>query len=64
MAFKNNVLPIPLSSIAASTFSGAYQLLSAAGGIPNACIFIRIVNNSSKDVTISYDGTNDHDFVP
>jgi len=63
MAVKNIVLPIPLSSINSSTFSGAYQLLSGAAGITNACIILRIVNNSTMDVTVSYDGTNDHDYV-
>jgi hypothetical protein len=64
MAVKNIVLPIPLSSIASSGMSSSYQLLSATAGIPHSCIMIRIVNNSNKDVTLSYDGTNDHDYIP
>jgi len=64
MAVKNIVLPIPLSSINSSAFSGAYQLLSGAAGITHACIILRIVNNSTMDVTVSYDGTNDHDYIP
>ena len=24
----------------------------------------RIINNSTDDVTVSYDGTNDHEYVP
>lgn len=64
MAVKNIVLPIPLSSVASSTFLGAYLLLSATTGLPHPCIIIRIVNNSDTDATISYDGVNDHDFVP
>lgn len=64
MAVKNIVLPIPLSSINSSTFTGAYQLLSGAAGITHACIILRIINNSTMDVTVSYDGTNDHDYIP
>lgn len=63
MAKKNIVLPIELSSISSSTFTGSYQLLSAADGIPSSCIIITFINNSNRDVTVSYDGTNDHDFV-
>jgi hypothetical protein len=61
---KNSIAPIPLTSIDSATFTGAYQLVSGAGGLTNACFLIRIINNSTKDVTISYNGTNDHDFVP
>lgn len=63
MAVKNSIAPIALSSINSSTFTGSYQLLSAASGIAHACSLIRIVNSSNVGVTVSYDGTNDHDFV-
>ena len=60
---KNTVLPIPLTSIDSATFTGAYQLLSAAAGLPFPVIMLHIVNNSTVSITISYDGTNDHDFL-
>jgi len=60
MAVKNIVAAVPLSSIAASTFSGVYQLVAT---LPQACFLLRFVNNTSKDITVSYDGTTDHDFV-
>lgn len=60
---KNFVLPIPLSSINSATFTGSYQLLSAAAGLPQPCFLVRIINFSSVPVTVSYDGVNDHDFV-
>jgi len=63
MSYQNKVLPIPLSSIDSSTFTGSYQLLSAAGGLPNACVMLHIANNSSVGVTVSYDGTHDHEFI-
>ncbi len=63
MAFKNKVLPIPLTSIDSATFTGSYQLLSGAAGITNPAIMLHIANNSNVGVTISYDGTNDHDFL-
>lgn len=63
MAFTNKALPIALSSIDSATFTGAYQLLSATAGLPQACTQLHIVNNANVDITISYDGTNDHDFL-
>lgn len=63
MAYKNYLLPIALSSINSATFSGAYQLLSATAGLPKACVMLHIVNNSDVSITISYDGTVDHDFL-
>jgi len=63
MAVKNSIKAIPLSSIDSATFTGAYQLLSGAAGITNACFMLRITNNSTVPVTVSYDGVNDHDFV-
>ncbi len=63
MAYKNYVLPIPLSSINSATFTGNYQLLSGAAGITHATIMLHIANNSNVSITISYDGTNDHDFL-
>jgi hypothetical protein len=63
MAYKNKVLPIPLSSIDSATFTGAYQLLSPAAGLARPAIMLHIVNNSNVSITISYDGVVDHDFL-
>jgi hypothetical protein len=63
MAYKNTVKAIALTNIASSTVTGSYQAINTSG-LPNPCIIIRIINNSSKDVTVSYDGVNDGEFVP
>lgn len=63
MAYVNKVSPIPLSSIDSATFTGAYQLLSGAAGITAGCTQLHIVNNANVSITVSYDGTNDHDFL-
>ncbi len=52
-----------MTSIASSTFTGSYQAINSTG-TTEPCIIYKIVNNSTVDVTISLDGTNDHDFVP
>lgn len=64
MATKNIVLPIAMTSLDSATFTGSYQLLSAAAGIPAACTIVRFINDSNRDVTVSFDGVNDHEFVP
>lgn len=62
MSVKNCIKAIPLSSISATTFTGAYQAINA--GLPFACTVLRITNNTNGGVTISYDGVTDHDFIP
>jgi len=60
---KNYVAAIPMTSIDAATFTGNYQAINAAG-LPEACMLVRLINDSNRDVTISYDGVNPHDYVP
>jgi hypothetical protein len=63
MSVKNCVKAIPLTSIDSSTFTGSYQAINT-GGLPFPCYIIRINNDSTENVTISYDGTTDHEFLP
>lgn len=62
MAIKNSVKAIPLTNIASSSVSSSYAAINASG-LPQACIIIRINNASNKDITVSYDGVNDHEYV-
>lgn len=59
----NYINQIPLTSIDSSTFTGNLQAVNSAG-FPNTCSIIRIINDSDRDVTISFDGTTNHDFLP
>lgn len=63
MASLNESLrPETIRSIDSATFTGSYQALGTALAHPSrAC---KWTNNSNKDVTISWDGTNDHEFIP
>jgi len=54
---------IEIASIDSSTFTGNLQAINTAG-LPNSCSIIRIINNSDRDVTVSYDGSTNHDFLP
>ena len=61
MKEKNAVLPIEMTSYNVAGFDGSFKVINT-DGLPEACDILRITNDSSVDVTISYDGTNDHDF--
>lgn len=63
MSVRNTMLPVSLGTLAASSLSTSYAAINSSG-LSQACAIIRIINNSNQDITISYDGTNDHDFVP
>lgn len=63
MAVRNSVSAITLTSIDSATFTGAYQLINT-NGLAQACFLLRLVNNSDRIVTISYNGTTDNDIIP
>ncbi len=54
---------IPMTSISSTTFTGSYQAINSTG-TTQTCFVYKIVNNSTVDVTVSLDGTTDHDFYP
>lgn len=56
------IYPNPLQSIASSTLTSSYKAIGNALAYPAR--LIKIVNDSTEDVTVSWDGINDHDFVP
>jgi len=60
---QNQLKPIPLTSINATTFDGTYKVINT-NGLDKACSIIRIINDSAVDVTVSYDGSTDHDYIP
>jgi hypothetical protein len=62
MAYTKQLAYEALRSIDSATFTGSYQLLGTALTHPGA--IVKLLNNSSKDVTISIDGVNDVDFAP
>jgi hypothetical protein len=62
MSVKSNVLPIALSSFNTTGLSSTYQAINSSG-LGQACFFLRIVNDSNQDITVSFDGSSDHEFV-
>jgi hypothetical protein len=59
---QNSVKPFILSSKASSTVNGTYAALNSPGFIQSP-FFIRITNASNEDITVSYDGIHDHEYV-
>jgi hypothetical protein len=64
MAVRNSVYAIPALSVDSATFAGAFVPLTAITGLPQACFLLKIVNNSTVGVVVSYDRLTNHDFVP
>ena len=59
---KNRLLAIGLTSFDTSLFDGSFDAINPSGLDAAGCM-LRIVNNSNKDVTVSFDGTTSHDLV-
>ena len=59
----NKVLAIPMSTKASAGVISGFTAINAAG-LPQACFLLKVVNNSSMDVTVSYDGSTAQDYVP
>lgn len=63
MAYANVIEPIPLASFDTSTLTGSYQAIDASG-FDSPCVIVKMYNGGSVAVTVSWDGTNDHDYMP
>jgi hypothetical protein len=59
----NKVQAATLATKAGSALSSSYAAINA-NGLPEPCFLIRITNTTSGVVTISYDGSTDHDIIP
>lgn len=57
-----NINAIPLSSLNAASLTANYQSLNGTG-LDEACLFVRICNASTADITLSFDGIEDHEFL-
>ena len=51
-----------LRSVSATTFTGSYQVLGTP--LSNPARVIKLVNDSSVLVTVSYDGVTDQEILP
>lgn len=62
MSVKNSIHAVPLASFNSASVSGMYQPI-ITGGLAKSCYVLRIINASTKDITISFDGSNDADYI-
>jgi hypothetical protein len=60
---KTNVKALTMATFNTTGLTTAYQSANGAG-FSNAIFFLRIVNDSDRDITISYNGVADHDYIP
>lgn len=60
---QNSVKPLLLATKASSTVSGTYAVVNGLG-FAAAPFFVRIINASSQAVTVSYNGIDDHEYIP
>lgn len=63
MSLKNKISAVELFFIASTVMDDDYQSINSLG-LPYPCFLVRVINNSSEDVTVSYDGVTDNDFIP
>lgn len=56
------IFPETLRSIDSATFTGSYQTLGTVLSFPSRVL--KITNDSNTDITLSWDGVNDHEFIP
>lgn len=62
MSLKNIVKPILLTAFDSSTLTAAFKPINP-NGTEASCFLIRINNDSTEAVFVSFDGINEHDFV-
>ncbi len=60
---QNSVKPLLLSSLASASVIGTYLPVNGIG-FAHPPFLVRIINASNAAVTISYNGIDDHDFLP
>ena len=53
---------IPLTTFNSANLVVGYLPVNA-GGLPNACFLLRIINGGTTAIEISYDGVTNHDVV-
>jgi len=60
---QNSVKPLLLASFNSAGMTGNYQVANGLG-FAHAPFLVRIINASNAAVTVSFNGVDDHDFIP
>lgn len=59
---KNRLLAIPLGTFDSANLTANYQTIYA-DGLPHSLVYLRIINTSTVDIIISYDGVTAGDYI-
>ena len=62
MSFKNIIQAIPLSTFASASLSSSYQAVNSSG-FPYPILSLKITNDGTTNITVSFDGTTDNFLV-
>lgn len=62
MSNKNIVAAIELVNFNTANLAAGYAPMNP-GGLDKPCFYIKFVNNSAQDITISYDGVTDNEIL-
>lgn len=62
MAYTKQIVYDLARTFASGSVTSSYQALGTALSFPSS--IVKIVNNSTQDISVSIDGTNLHDYVP
>ena len=64
MPVKNTIQAVKLASFNSADVTNDYQpIITNTPGLAHSCFLLRITNESNKDVTISFDGVTDNDYI-
>ena len=63
MADENRLTFETLSNFDGSTLTGAFQAINGAGTV-EPCVSFKMYNSGTSLVILSYNGVDEHDFVP
>ena len=63
MSVRNSIAAIELQTFNTANLLATYQPINPTG-LEQACFYFSIINNSSQDITVSYDGLMDHEYIP
>ena len=62
MATTNFVIPLKAVSFNSASLTGAYQAIDPLG-FAHSIFLLRIINDASTSITISFNGVDDHDRI-
>ena len=63
MASTNKIEPNIMHTFNSASLTGSYQLVLSGGFAFDLAVY-KAYNGGNTDVTVSYDGVNDHDVIP